>query len=202
MQYHCNKTGQAPLITHPPPCCFTVFFGKREKKLHVTCDSWQVTCDTWHVTLDMFYVVGGEHFFSHFLLISSHGLGKTMFWKYFRDKGDKGVCRTYPAKPYLLKKIMYFFWPSSGVFFASLIILSFLFFTAVVEQKKSFLLAALCLVSLYFLHLIDLKYFYVIVVAVGKHDILFPALCLGVMYWQINFFCLLYVGYNVFHWFV
>ena len=72
---------------------------------------WHVTCDTWQVTHDMW---GEVNLLSKFQLSSFYGLGVKVFWIYFNKWwrsqsvnkliNEKGVCRTAPATPGLLKR--------------------------------------------------------------------------------------------------
>ena len=73
------------------------------------CDTWHMTSDTWHVTCDECW---GLNILSKFQLPSSYGLGETEFWRYFNERitewlnqwiSDKGVCRSAPATPGMLK---------------------------------------------------------------------------------------------------
>ena len=83
---------------------------------HVACEMWHVTCDTWHVTCYIWCVV---NFLSKFQLFSFYGLGFKMFWRFWRKgwltqwtnelMNDEAVCRTAPATPGLLKRVVYNF---------------------------------------------------------------------------------------------
>ena len=78
----------------------------------MTCDTWHVTCDTWHVTRGIWHVtcLGGWTFSQNF---SSLALTVCDLCHYedLEEKddwvtdlmNDRGVCRTAPATPGLLK---------------------------------------------------------------------------------------------------
>ena len=73
---------------------------------HLTHDMWHVTSDIWHATHDLWQVgLGGRWSFSH----NFSSLALTVFeWRCFEGSvtdliNNKGVCRTAPATPGLLK---------------------------------------------------------------------------------------------------
>ena len=87
---------------------------------HVTRDIWHMTCDTWHVTFDMLW---GVNILSKFQLPSSYRLWFMILWR-FGGKvplmsnlmSNRGVCRTAPATPGLLKiLIKYEEWSSNSI---------------------------------------------------------------------------------------
>ena len=50
-------TGQASLITDPPPICSTGLSNKNYLSFgHDTHDMWHLTCDMWHATCDMWHL--------------------------------------------------------------------------------------------------------------------------------------------------
>ena len=88
--------------------------GRPPDMWHVTLDTWHVTCDMWHMTCDTWQVGGGEPFSPNFSSLA-HVVWE---WRCFEDiftKDElpnewinelinyKGVCRTAPATPGLLK---------------------------------------------------------------------------------------------------
>ena len=56
---------------------------------HVTHEMWHMTCDMWHVTPDTWYLTykkwWGVNILLNCQLPSFHGLGETVFWRYFHE---------------------------------------------------------------------------------------------------------------------
>ena len=81
----------------------------------MACDTWHMTCDLWHVTCDMWL---GVNILLKCQLPRSYGLEETFKFEDFFIKDQwaslvsyliiyyKGVCRTAPATPALLKTLI------------------------------------------------------------------------------------------------
>ena len=103
--------------------------GVRGDMWHLTCDTWHLTCDTWHLTPEIWHLTPDMWHMTYDMCHVTHRGWWTlcqnfrslalMVWvwrclQYSEQKddqlnqlmqwiSDKGVCRTAPAKPGLLK---------------------------------------------------------------------------------------------------